>query len=240
VTHPGSCRLDSKELPDAPIDPYRSLALAVVGGTLALAAPAQAGSAPVLEFSSPPTPAFGTVAVGESSEERTFTVTNRGGKATGSLKVALTGTAFTIPAGGDLCTAVSLGPKKSCAVTVLYMPAAAGANDTATLTVSSKKPAASASLNLTGSSPTAVSPGCQYLQEHPNDFGVTDNFRAGDIISLTTPLTGGIIQLYVNNNMVSVTTSPTPATYTVPSDGSYLLFFALEGDFWAWGCTPAA
>ena len=43
-----------------------------------------------------------------------------------------------------------MGPKKSCSVTVEYTPSAAGANDTATMSASSKKTAANTSLTLTG------------------------------------------------------------------------------------------
>ena len=52
--------------------------LAVASVALALTAPANAGSAPVLRFLPSPTPAFGSVAVGQSLDQ-TFTLKNTGG-----------------------------------------------------------------------------------------------------------------------------------------------------------------
>lgn len=91
----------------------RALPILTLAATaLAVAAsPADAGTPPALSFSVTSPVGYGSVAVGQSLD-RTFTVMNRGGTATALLKVALVGTAFTIPAGGDLCTAVSLGPKE--------------------------------------------------------------------------------------------------------------------------------
>lgn len=132
---------------------FRVLAVLAVG-SVALAAPtrADAGTAPSLSFSASPSPAYGSVAVGQSSAQ-TFTLNNSGGSSTAALKITLTGaSAFTIPAGGDLCSAVALGPKKTCTVTVLYTPTAGAASDSATLSATSKKPAANAQLALTGRS----------------------------------------------------------------------------------------
>jgi len=101
--------------------------LAVASVALALTAPANAGSAPVLRFLPSPTPAFGSVAVGQSLDQ-TFTLKNTGGSGSAAVKVTLTPTtAFTIPVGGDRCSTISLGPGKTCTVTVRYTPAAAGA-----------------------------------------------------------------------------------------------------------------
>jgi hypothetical protein len=166
---------------------------------------------------------------------------NTGGTASAAIKVTLSpALVYTIAAGGDHCTAISLGPKKTCTVTVTYTPAAAGANDSATLTASAKKPAHPASLTLTGTSPTGLSTGCLYLQQHPTAGEVIDNFAAGEVISLTNPTVGGLTKLYINLVLESTTAGPTPATYTVPSDGSYRLdLFFLGIDGWVWGCTPA-
>jgi centrosomal CEP192-like protein len=132
---------------------FRVLAVLAVG-SVALAVPtwAQAGTPPSLSFLSSPSPAYGSVAVGQSLD-RTFTLKNTGGSSTAALQLNLSGaTAFTIPAGGDQCSAVALGPKKKCTVTVRYTPASAGASDIAWLSAVSKKPAASAALTLTGES----------------------------------------------------------------------------------------
>jgi hypothetical protein len=119
-------------------------------GFLLLPTAGQAGAGPSISWS-PQTSGsynYGTVTPG-TTVPQTFTLRNSGGSATGALTVRLTGsTAFAITSNG--CTAVSIGPKKSCQVTVSYSPSAAGATDTATLTATSKKPPASAGLSLTG------------------------------------------------------------------------------------------
>lgn len=93
---------------------------------------------------------FGTLEAG-TTDSVSFTLTNSGGSATGRLTVTLSGSsAFTTVA--DSCSGRSLGPRKSCTVTVQYAPAAAGQSDIATLTASGKKAAAHASLVLTGAS----------------------------------------------------------------------------------------
>jgi hypothetical protein len=233
--------------------------LALAATALAVAPPADAGTPPALSLSATSPVDYGSVAVGESLP-RTFTVTNRGGTSTASLKVALTGTAFTIAAGGDLCTAVALGPKKSCAVTVTYTPAAAGAHDSATLTISSKKPAASASLNLTGVGLGGMSAGCAAL-----NTGVYDSLRsailsfsAGEAVTVT-PGTGetGSYGLDVHGYSfgdggasvglvahLGPVTSPDSATYTFLSDGTYDLDRTVVAGFdsvdsWSWSCVAA-
>ncbi len=91
---------------------------------------------------------FGMVVACQTASQ-TFTLTNSGGSASAALTVALTGSAaFTKIA--DSCTEHSLGPGKSCSVTVAYSPTAAGQGDSATLAASGRKAAASTSLSLTG------------------------------------------------------------------------------------------
>jgi hypothetical protein len=110
--------------------------LALVFVLLALLAPAvtRAGGAPVLAFNTTAYD-FGTLAP-NSTASQTFTLTNSGGKGTGRLTLALSGSAaFSITA--ETCT--SLGPRKSCSVTVTYAPTAAGASDSATLSATSRK-----------------------------------------------------------------------------------------------------
>lgn len=132
-----------------------TLALTTAAASALLVVPAHAGKAtpPVLAFTSSPSPDYGEVEVGSYSEQ-TFTLTNQGTTGSAVIKVSLTpaGT-FTIPAGGDTCTGVSLGKKNTCTVTVRYTPAGAGARDTATLTASAKKVANPAVLTLSGTTP---------------------------------------------------------------------------------------
>jgi hypothetical protein len=123
--------------------------LALVFVLLALLAPAvtRAGGAPVLAFNTTAYD-FGTLAP-NSTASQTFTLTNSGGKGTGRLTLALSGSAaFSITA--ETCT--SLGPRKSCSVTVTYAPTAAGASDSATLSATSRKTPGSATVSLTGAS----------------------------------------------------------------------------------------
>jgi hypothetical protein len=90
---------------------------------------------------------FGTVGVGDS-QSQTFTLTNSGGSATADLTVTLSGPdAFTVTQDG--CSGTSLGPRKSCQVTVQYAPTASGVSAPATLDAMGKKEAADASLTLT-------------------------------------------------------------------------------------------
>src|SRR6266540_2900590 len=127
------------------------VAAAAAAVTLLAPAAGQGAGAPALAWS--PTNGaydYGTVTVGQTASQ-TFTLTNSGGSATGILTVTLSGSsAFTKTADG--CTATSLGPRKSCSVSVQYGPTTPGQSDSATLTASGKKPAASAGLTLTGAS----------------------------------------------------------------------------------------
>ena len=132
-----------------------SFALAAALGALALLLPvgAGAGGQPAIAFT--PTTSAGTYDFGtraaDTSLSRSFELKNTGGLATAALTITLTGaSAFTKTA--DSCSARSLGPKKTCSVTVRYGPVGEGANDTATLTATGEKAAALTSLALTGQS----------------------------------------------------------------------------------------
>src|SRR5438046_1907261 len=116
--------------------------IGALAATVALLVPvaahgASAASRPALAWS--PTTGTGTydygaVDVGQAASQ-TFTLTNSGGSATSALKVALSGSAaFTKTA--DMCTGTSLGPQKSCTVSVQYAPTVEGQSDNATLTAS--------------------------------------------------------------------------------------------------------
>jgi hypothetical protein len=88
---------------------------------------------------------YGMVNVGQTASQE-FTLTNSGGRASGTLTIAQSGSAaFTITA--DDCTGNSLGPGKTCGVTVEFAPTVAG-SENAMVTATGEH--ASASLNLTG------------------------------------------------------------------------------------------
>jgi hypothetical protein len=149
---------------------------ALVGAALVLFAAAGGEAAP------PPPPAlafapstygafdYGTVQPGESVSQE-FTLSNSGGTASGALTIALSGSAaFTTTQ--DACSATSLGPGKSCTVTVEYAPTSAGQTDSATLTATGKKPTASTSLTLTGTG--AVSGHVYWTNQGTNTIGRAD------------------------------------------------------------------
>ena len=148
---------------------------------LALLVPAvgQAAPGPVLNFYAPntTTPAitssdFGAVLPGQTSE-KTFTLKNDGGSATSALAVTLTRTAGAVGAftkTGDTCTQpvpISLAKAKTCQITIRFAPVAGGEVDKADLKAMSKKPAASATLKLTG---TGAAPNVQ-ITPASKDFG---------------------------------------------------------------------
>jgi CHRD domain-containing protein/centrosomal CEP192-like protein len=123
-------------------------ALAAATVVMVVASVGQAGGPPSLEWSPSTGGSFdyGVVAVGHDSSQ-TFTLTNSGGSASAKLTVALSGSgSFTITA--DNC--VSLGPGKSCSVTVSYAPTLSAGPETATLSANGKKDTATADLTLTG------------------------------------------------------------------------------------------
>jgi hypothetical protein len=133
----------------------------LMGGVLASSA-----APPPVTFS-PSSFNYEQVAVGQTpAPTKTFTLANApGAKATGALTVTVPGSAeFSITA--DACTGRSLGPGKSCTVTVQFAPTAAG-TVTATLTAVNNKNAVQATANLsgTGTAPantvTVTNPGNQ-------------------------------------------------------------------------------
>jgi hypothetical protein len=142
------------------------VAVAAVTGMLLAATAGQAGGPPSIDWSPSTGGSFGygLVGVGHTSSQ-TFTLTNSGGSASAALTVTLTGSgAFTLAA--DNCTGTSLGPRKSCDVTVEYAPTTSGAF-TATLDANGKKAAATASLDLTGSAALLFSADLNSANENP-------------------------------------------------------------------------
>src|SRR5256712_6026379 len=114
---------------------------------------------------------FGLVAVGKTASQ-TFTLTNSGGSASAALTVTLSGPP-TVTITDDTCTATSLGPGKSCTVTVQYAPTSSGPGGEVTLEASGKKAAADATLSIAGHSALVfvasgpAVPGLSPLNEKP-------------------------------------------------------------------------
>lgn len=122
--------------------------VALLAGAL-LVPTALASGVPSIAFSAS-SYEYGTIDAGTVASH-TFVLTNTGSAATGALSATLSGSsAFAKTA--DTCTGASIGPKKSCSVTVRYAPTAQGASSSATLTAASKKPLAVATVSLTGAS----------------------------------------------------------------------------------------
>jgi len=140
---------------------------------LVVAVAGQAGGPPSLAWS-PSTDdsfGFGLVGVGKTVSQ-TFTLTNSGGSASAALTVTLTGPPE-LSITEDNCSETSLGPRKSCTVTVEYAPTASGPAGAATLNASGKKEEATADLALTGSAALQfvadgpAAPGLSGLNENP-------------------------------------------------------------------------
>lgn len=112
-----------------------------------LAGAGPAGAAPPSLAFTPSPYSYGQVTVGQTASQ-TFTVANSGGSASAALTLSLSGSsAFTVTT--DTCTGTSLGPGKSCTVSVQFAPTSAGSK-AATLTAASKKATATDSLTGTG------------------------------------------------------------------------------------------
>jgi hypothetical protein len=142
---------------------------------LALLVPtALGGSAASVAFA-PSSHDYGTIDAGTTASQ-TFALTNTGGSATGTLSVSLSGSsAFSTTA--DTCTGVSLGPKKTCSVTVQYAPTDYGSSDAGTLNASGEKPSAVATASLSaGSGPLNIS------RLHCEFFGGTYTTGAGSTL----------------------------------------------------------
>ena len=161
----------------------RAVAAAAAAAALAIPAAAAAAQAPVLSWA-PVTAAgtydYGTLTAGQAVA-KTFTLANTGSSASSALKITLTGSsAFTKTA--DTCSSTSLGPKKTCTVTITYTPAGPGQDNQATLTAVGNKPAATATLTLAGAAAKAT----PVLTASPGAGG-----RPGTAVTDTATLTGG-------------------------------------------------
>ena len=172
------------------------LALLVPSGAVA------AAGAPSLTFD-PTAWDYGPLAPGATASH-TFALKNTGGSATGALSVSITGSgAAAFAKTADSCSATSLGPNKSCSVTVAYSPSAAGASDTATLTATSKRPSAGASASLTGQGTPANNPPVAADDSYTGfeDTPVNQNVLANDSDPDGDPLTASLVSGPANGNL---------------------------------------
>jgi Cep192 domain 4 len=186
---------------------------------LAVLVPTASGASPPSLTSNPASWDFGTIDA-NTTASKTFVFTNGGGTATRSLVAALTGSsAFSITA--NSCTATSLGPKKSCSITVQYAPTTAGQSDSGTLTLTGKKPPASASVALTGS---ATALGCATNSgtgENSNNLQtIIDNASAGDTIDISGTCAG---HFGIDKNLTLAGVADTSPTLDGQNNGRVLL-----------------
>ena len=131
--------------------------LASAALTLLMPAIASAKGAPSIAFVPGPTFDYGTVGYGAESSQA-FVLTNSGGVATAALSIGRTGpSSYSITADG--CSATSLGPKKFCTITVRYSPgidSEISDVERMTLSASSRKPSAAATVALSATVGPAV------------------------------------------------------------------------------------
>jgi uncharacterized repeat protein (TIGR01451 family) len=140
------------------------LAVAAAAVAFGVVASAALADSPAAISFTPSSGTFGPVASNATSAGQTFTLKNRGDSATGALTLSLSGTgasAFQITFDG--CSAVSLGPGKSCRVSLTYTGTTGGDTDTATLKATGKKSSAMSSVALTGTT-----------SKPPADLGITN------------------------------------------------------------------
>lgn len=107
---------------------------------------------------SPTTEPFGTWATGASSPTQTFTVTNVGGVASGTLTTALAGAdPQDFATNDDGCTGQTLAPKATCTVNALFVPQTSDLGGlTATLTIGDGVAVATSQLSGTSVAPAAL------------------------------------------------------------------------------------
>ena len=150
-------------------------------------ATATGGGTPSIAFT-PGSNDFGTIDMNTTTSQ-TFVLNNTGVSPARSLVVGFgAGSSSAFSKTADTCTATSLGSKKQCSVTVQYAPTTAGSTDTATLTVSSKKPVAVATATLSGKSTAA-----------PSCAAGSENFSGDAVGSQPTVFSGGTIDTAYGN-----------------------------------------
>ena len=195
-------------------------ALLVAAFAVLVPAAGHAAGAPAIAFN-PSSHDFGVVAVDADSATQEFSLTNSGSNATGALNVSLSpdsSPAFSII--DDHCTAVSLGPKKSCTVTVKYDPTSPGSSDTGTLNAMSKKPAARASASLSGlAADTDLS--LDLTMDLTSDLDGNASLTIGDRVTFTLTLDNAGPNTAANVHVADRLPPPYHFFTSVASQGTY-------------------
>jgi hypothetical protein len=155
------------------------------GGTTAAALSGNAATSAALTMN-PATYDFGTVALGNSSNEHTFTITNAGGTTSGAVSTLLSGLAAAdFNVASNSCGA-TLAAGASCAVDIRLSPSSTGSR-AANLTAIAA-PGGSVGASLSG---TAVTPASLSASPGLNDFGSVVVGTASPAQTVTITNTGG-------------------------------------------------
>src|SRR2546421_7576201 len=174
-----------------------------------MAAPSWAGGTASLTWS-PATVGgnnYGKLEAGHTKSE-TFKLTNSGGQASAVLTITLSGSAaFSITSNG--CLGRSLGPGKSCNVTVEYAEQESGKSDEATLAATVSK--AKASIKLEGK--TEGTPQLAWSATTSNYGTVPAGNRVGERFTLTNSGTGR------SESLKTSVTNTSGTAFRITSDG---------------------
>lgn len=151
----GSCTVTVRFAPTTTGLKTGTLTVSANPGGSAAASLTGTGVAAGLLGVSPNNEVFGSILQGTSGAPVTFTVTNSGGSATGALATTIVGTTdFHIVTNG--CAAVTLSPAGTCALTVAFGPASAGAKSGTLQVTANPGGTATASLTGTGLAPASL------------------------------------------------------------------------------------
>jgi len=137
---------------------------------------------------SPASNNFGTVPTAGSSPDATFTITNAGTQASGTLSVSLGGAGanqFTKP--GDACDGQALAGGGTCTINVRFAPSGLGAQN-ATVTVTAT-PGGAVTIPVAG---TGGSPAALAVNPTSGDFGVVDVPNQSADTTFTVTNTGSV------------------------------------------------
>jgi hypothetical protein len=227
-------------------DRTRLLLLTLLGLAVTASVSTALGANPPMVTFNPSTYDFGAVAVG-STVSKTFTLTNAGGKTTGTVNVTLSDARPDLPTTfsktADSCTGTKLAPRKSCSVTVRYAPTASGVHNAAQLLAFDTKP--TTGLNATANITGGASTGCALINStgqglYERDSG-EETFRQGETLTVSAadPNQG------VTPTGISLTVTPAGTTSSVPTDtdgypGTVQYTFPASGTYdWHWEAEPA-
>ena len=166
------------------------------------------GLAPAQLSIAPASQDFGTLVAGQTGGGVSFTVSNTGGVATGTLSVGLPGGQFEIVSDG--CAASALGAHTSCTISARFAPTSAGTK-LATLTVSGS-PGGSATASFTG---VALQPATLTIAPASQDFGAIVTGSSSDMFTFTVTNTGQV----PSGNLATALLGSDALQFTLVSNG---------------------